>query len=589
MGRDGGENGNDEAPYSGNKVMYSDKENVNILTALLVAHGIRHAVVCPGSRNAPIVHNLNECPNITCHPVTDERSAGFYALGMAQIIRHPVAVCVTSGTALLNLLPAAAEAYYQHVPLVVISADRPAMWIDQQDGQTLPQLDALGRFVSKAVSLPEPSIDEERWYCNRLVNEALLCCQRHGGSPVHLNVPISEPLFTFNVPALPTERVIQQVAATTDVAHCQPLLADVQSAKRPMIVVGQLSNQEARRMALQLCELSTDVVVVYECLGMARHEDASRYPDSPTEGLFPLHIDKVLARMQQVEQYQPDVVVYLGGTLVSKRLKVFLRQSPAAKTWIVNEQGAIYDTFQNLTGVIEGAPYDVLEIILRYVRGEKEKQRLPFESGFRSRWATLIQQVQAQNEHFHPPYSSFRAVKRFFETVSNKGRYILHAANSMSVRLVNHFASEYVFCNRGVNGIDGSLSTAAGCSLVTTQNVYCVIGDLSFFYDQNALWHNLGGNFRVLLLNNGGGVIFKSLPGLKDSTAHQALISAQHHTTACGICQQNNVAYLSAHDEIELENNMNRFVNDNFDRPVVFEVFTSQQQDEQAMNDYKQV
>lgn len=568
---------------------YSDKENVNILTALLVAHGVKHAVVCPGSRNAPIVHNLNDCPNITCHPVTDERSAGFYALGMAQIIRHPVAVCVTSGTALLNLLPAVAEAYYQHVPLVVISADRPVMWIDQQDGQTLPQLDALGRFVSKAVSLPEPSTDDERWYCNRLVNEALLCCQRHGGSPVHLNVPISEPLFTFNVPALPTERVIRQVVATTDVVHCQPLLADVQSAKRPMIVVGQLSNKEARRMALQLCELSTDVVVVYECLGMAYHEDASCYPDSPTEGLNPLHIDKVLVRMQQVEQYQPDVVVYLGGTLVSKRLKAFLRQSPAAKTWIVNEQGAIYDTFQNLTGVIEGAPYDVLEVILRYVRGEKEKQRQPFESGFRSRWATLIHQVQAQNEHFHPPYSSFRAVKRFFETVSHEDRYILHAANSMSVRLVNYFASDYVFCNRGVNGIDGSLSTAAGCSLVTTQNVYCIIGDLSFFYDQNALWHSLGGNFRVLLLNNGGGVIFQSLPGLKDSTAQQTLISAQHHTTAWGICQQNNVAYLSACDEIELENNMNRFVNDNFDRPVVFEVFTSQQQDEQAMNEYKQV
>ena len=568
---------------------YSDKENVNILTALLVAHGVKHAVVCPGSRNAPIVHNLNECPNITCHPVTDERSAGFYALGMAQIIRHPVAVCVTSGTALLNLLPAAAEAYYQHVPLVVISADRPAMWIDQQDGQTLPQLDALGRFVSKAVSLPEPSTDDERWYCNRLVNEALLCCQRHGGSPVHLNVPISEPLFTFNVPALPTERVIKQVAVTTDVVHCQPLLADVQSAQRPMIVVGQLSNQEAQRMALQLCELSTDVVVVYECLGMACHEDAPRYPDSSTEGLSPQHIDKVLARMQQVEQYQPDVVVYLGGTLVSKRLKVFLRQSPAAKTWIVNERGAIYDTFQNLTGVIEGAPHDVLEVILRYVRGEKEKQRLPFESGFRSRWATLIHQVQAQNERFHPPYSSFLAVKRFFEAASHGDKYVLHAANSMPIRLVNHFASDYVFCNRGVNGIDGSLSTAAGCSLVTTQNVYCVIGDLSFFYDQNALWHSLGGNFRVLLLNNGGGVIFQSLPGLKDSTAHQTLVSAQHYTTACGICQQNNVAYLSAHDEIELENNMNRFVNDNFDRPVVFEVFTSQEQDEQAMNDYKQV
>ena len=150
--------------------MYSNKENVNILTALLVAHGVRHAVVCPGSRNAPIVHNLNECPDIQCYPVTDERSAGFYALGMTQCLKEPVVVCVTSGTALLNLAPAVAEAYYQHQSLVVVSADRPAAWIDQLDGQTLPQPDALGRFVRKAVSLPEPHDEEERWYCNRLVH-----------------------------------------------------------------------------------------------------------------------------------------------------------------------------------------------------------------------------------------------------------------------------------------------------------------------------------------------------------------------------------------------------------------------------------
>ena len=139
--------------------MYSNKEQVNILTALLVAHGVRHAVVCPGSRNSPIVHNLNECPDIACYPVTDERSAGFYALGMSQARRQPVVVCVTSGTALLNLAPAVAEAYYQHIPIVVISADRPAAWIDQLDGQTMPQPDALGRFVRKAVSLPEPGFD----------------------------------------------------------------------------------------------------------------------------------------------------------------------------------------------------------------------------------------------------------------------------------------------------------------------------------------------------------------------------------------------------------------------------------------------
>ena len=170
--------------------MYSNKEQVNILTSLLVAHGMRHAVVCPGSRNSPIVHNLNECPDIACYPVTDERSAGFYALGMAQARRQPVVVCVTSGTALLNLAPAVAEAYYQHIPLVVISADRPAAWIDQLDGQTMPQPDALRRFVRKAVSLPEPHDDDTRWYCNRLVNEALIAAQQGGGGPVHINVPI---------------------------------------------------------------------------------------------------------------------------------------------------------------------------------------------------------------------------------------------------------------------------------------------------------------------------------------------------------------------------------------------------------------
>ena len=133
--------------------MYSDKTNVNILTALLLAHGIRHAVVCPGSRNAPIVHNLSQCPDIVCHPVTDERSAAFYALGMTQMLKQPVVVCVTSGTALLNVAPAVAEAYYQHRPLIVVSADRPQAWIDQLDGQTLPQADALGRFVCKAVTV----------------------------------------------------------------------------------------------------------------------------------------------------------------------------------------------------------------------------------------------------------------------------------------------------------------------------------------------------------------------------------------------------------------------------------------------------
>ena len=222
--------------------MYCNKENVNILTALLVAHGIDHAVVCPGSRNAPIVHNLHECPDIQCYPVTDERSAGFYALGMAQALNKSVAVCVTSGTALLNLAPAVAEAYYQHVPLVVISADRPPQWIDQLDGQTLPQPDAMGRFVKKAVTLPEPHDAEEQWYCNRLVNEALIETRHQEDGPVHINVPISEPLFNFSIPVLPSERKIELLQADIPDTTLHHILSAFMQAKKPMLIAGQPMN-----------------------------------------------------------------------------------------------------------------------------------------------------------------------------------------------------------------------------------------------------------------------------------------------------------------------------------------------------------
>jgi 2-succinyl-5-enolpyruvyl-6-hydroxy-3-cyclohexene-1-carboxylate synthase len=217
--------------------MYSSKENVNILTALLVAHGVRHVVVCPGSRNAPLVHNFYVCPELQCYPVTDERSAGFFALGISQATNTAVAVCVTSGTALLNVSPAVAEASFQHRPLVVISADRPQAWIGQLDGQTMPQDNAFGVFVGKCVCLPEVSDDESRWHCNRLVNEALLSMKKKGGIPVHINVPISEPLFDFSTPSLPVERKIEMALPSCHIDEnaIKPLL----DARRPIILIGQ--------------------------------------------------------------------------------------------------------------------------------------------------------------------------------------------------------------------------------------------------------------------------------------------------------------------------------------------------------------
>ena len=491
--------------------MYSSKQNVNILTSLLVAHGIHHAVVCPGSRNAPIVHNLNECPDIQCYPVTDERSAGFYALGMTQALKEPVVVCVTSGTALLNLYPAVAEAYYQHRSLVVVSADRPQQWIDQLDGQTLPQPDALGCFVKKAVSLPEPHDEDTRWYCNRLINEALMV--KHG--PVHINVPITEPLFDFSTPELPKERKIELLPADISNVTLSHVCRMFMQAKRPMLIAGQPMN--------------------------------------------PL-MDEAVVQIGDDVDYIPDFVLYTGGSIVSKRLKHFLRK--AKETWVVNSEGEVTDTFMNLTHVVQGDG----DVVADMVRFNLEEKPHPFVQ----KWEALLAQIRQQVEANEPPYSS-AAVVKYFE--QKRGANIVHYANSMAIRLANTYSKTPVYCNRGVNGIEGSLSTAAGFSCVTDEKVFCVIGDLSFFYDQNALWNqNLRGNLRILLLNNGKGGIFDMLPGLEKSPARDKYVAAEHHATAEGICQQNDIYYQQATTTEEMQRGIDLLLSADFSRPMVLEV-----------------
>ena len=516
--------------------MYSNKENVNILTALLVAHGIKHAVVCPGSRNAAIVHNFNECPDIQCYPVTDERSAGFYALGMALCLCEPVAVCVTSGTALLNVVPAVAEAYYQHVPLVVISADRPPQWIDQLDGQTLPQPDALGRFVKKAVSLPEPTDEEQHWYCNRLVNEALLACANQGCGPVHINVPITEPLFDFSVASLPEERKIEMIPADCTNITLTHICRMFLQAKRPMLIAGQPMN--------------------------------------------PL-MDEAVMLVQDNEEYVPDFVLYTGGSIVSKRVKRFLRK--AKETWVVNREGEVTDTFMNLTHVVQGDP----QVVADMVRFNLEEMPHPFVQ----KWEALLANIRLQVEAYEPAYSQMATVKYLNVQCSTFNVHCsTHYANSTAIRLANIYAKSPIYCNRGVNGIEGSLSTAAGFSIACQDApVLCVIGDLSFFYDQNALWNqNLKGNFRILLLNNGKGGIFNMLPGLEQSPARDRFVAAAHHTSAEGICQQNHVTYLKATNMEEMQKGIASLIHQECDTPMLLEVFTDPSDDQTALQTYYQ-
>ncbi|MDY3852682.1 MAG: 2-succinyl-5-enolpyruvyl-6-hydroxy-3-cyclohexene-1-carboxylic-acid synthase [Prevotella sp.] len=546
--------------------MYSNKDNINILTSLLIAHGIRQVVVCPGSRNAPIVHNLMACGAMECYPVTDERSAGFYALGMAQVQGWGVAVCVTSGSALLNLLPAVAEAYYQGVDLVVISADRPWAWIDQQDGQTLPQPDALRPYTKKAVTIAEPHTAEERWFCNRQVNEALLARYQKRRGVVHINVPLSEPLFDYSVMSLPQERVIEWWDSS-QLSHEQVALwlDKWDSSQRRMIVVGQYPQQKLDTGLLSALE--EEAVVVSESLSDA--------------GGIKL-ADEVLAVTDDWKDYQPDFVLYIGGAVVSKRLKQLLRQSAASYQCVVNAEGEIYDTFMHLQAVLSTDANEVLRILCERESNENGQLKGLFDEVKRQQgmanylrlWRDSEAKERMKMKESQPDFSAPACVKYLEEQLAKvEYPYAVHYANSSAIRFSNRYATRYSYCNRGVNGIEGSLSTAAGMSVVTSKMVFCIIGDLSFFYDQNALWNqNLRGNLRIVLFNNGGGDIFRNVKGMPADDIRDKLVMASHQTTAQGICQQHDIVYRQATDGEEMKAAIHQLLMIESNRPMVLEI-----------------
>lgn len=559
--------------------MYSNKENVNILTSLLLEYGVSDAVVCPGSRNAPIVHNLSVCEAIRCRPVTDERSAAFYALGLAIATRRPTVVCVTSGSALLNVMPAVAEAAYQHVPLVVISADRPQQWIDQLDGQTIPQSDALGRFVRKAVQLPEPHNDEERWLCRRLVNEAMHLATCRQGAPVHINVPISEPLFEFGTEQLPQLSRFNNIkrAAIKDASMDMP--DAFHNATRPMIVIGQLAHGTVSHETIR--SLSEKYVVMSEPLSnpsyMTIHfDEAIRYIVSDNSSINDDEDDKTA--------YYPDYVIYVGDTLVSKPARRFLRNAKAPSCLITPDAADIHDPLMTLTDIVECDTDSINALLASLCDAPDTDERCRFHD----RWQSFLDAYAAHADAYAPEYSQMATVKYFEEQLADLDIDIcVHYANSSAVRLACIYAQHYIWCNRGVNGIEGSLSTAAGFSLATHDMTVCVIGDLSFFYDQNALWNsNLRGNLRIILLNNRGGGIFRQLPGLSDSPAADDLVMASHENTAQGICTQNDIGYMSAKNMDEMQIGVVTLLTRESERPMLLEVFTDSNDDVKALEKY---
>ena len=479
-------------------MLTSDRNTLELL-ALLTAHGITELVLCPGSRNAGIVHSALDCGKFNCHPVTDERSAGFYAIGLAQATGMPAAVVVTSGSALANLYPAACEAYYQRVPVIFISADRPAEWIGQMDGQTMVQPGALGPDIP-SYSLPQGK--ESLWHANRLINEAILECTHRTCKPVHINIPVSEPIYDFTQQCLPDVRKIVRIAGLDD--RNIGLLAEMALAcKRAILLAGQMPACMAGTLDIK----GADMTVVAENLSNLSPRDYTNSYDVDWDRMQPL-----------------DLVVTTGGHLTDKRMKEWMRRNPPRQHWHVSEDGKIADLFRCQTVAIEAPCREFLRSVPLYGR----HAGLPVR---KSAASPIIDRL-------------------FGKLPSNAA---VHLANSTTVRASQlSSTTATICCNRGINGIEGCMSTAVGYAAANPDSpVFLIIGDLAFFYDQNALWNvDLPANLHILLINNGGGAIFDTLP-LPDDRLSRRYIQASHHVTARAAAMEYGIRYLD--DESQMD------------------------------------
>jgi 2-succinyl-5-enolpyruvyl-6-hydroxy-3-cyclohexene-1-carboxylate synthase len=525
------------------------------MAEICVRKGIRKAVICPGSRSAPLNFAFGLHPDIQSFSIVDERVAGFMALGMAQQSGLPSVLICTSGTAGLNFAPALTEAYYLQIPLLVLTADRPAELIDQADGQTIRQREMYGKHCKAAYELPlDYENIESQKYIERIVSEAINCALSEPKGPVHINCPFREPFYPESEDQIRYDsklKIIEQWENEKSLSETsiQALRNEWQQAERVWIVGGQADLNPT--LCKQLDSLSLPVFADI-ISNLHPLQQKMRYQD-----LF-LAQEKALPS-------PPDLLITFGMSLVSKNLKNYLRKNKAKQHWHLQTEGIAADTFHALTKVIPVKPLYFFEKVISPAEVSETQKKYTQE------WLRIDQKVEAVISHFfdHQPFSEMEAVYRLMQVLPANS--CLHLANSMSVRYANvlHFpekkaadqGSIRIYSNRGTSGIDGCLSTAIGHALVDDAPHFVILGDLSFFYDRNALFHQyLPPNLHILVLNNQGGGIFNMIQGPKRIEKAASFFLTPHHRTVHWMAQESELPYFSASDRFSFESNLRQWL-----------------------------
>lgn len=558
--------------------IFSTIPSAQLIVELCVHNGIEHVVISPGSRNAPLTISFANHPNIKAYSIVDERCAAFFALGMTQRFNAPVAVVCTSGSALLNYYPAVSEAFYSNLPLVVISADRPPHLIDIGDGQTIRQPDVFKNHILYSANLKgdfHNSEDQSLLEFNAEETHQALQTAIWNQGPVHINAPFDEPLYhktdklSITIPALTSLHPIQTQLETSDFTKAW------NSAAKKLVLVGVNLDEQINDEVLQLLSQDPSVIVMTEITSNISDKN------------FFTNIDSILAPIESEEHtealfkaLQPDMLITFGGLVVSKKIKKFLRRFQPKQHFHIDPREA-NDTFFCLTQHFETTVngfFDEVKASLEQV-----------ESFYFEKW----NQVRLKTLDFRRTYkdeigfTDFAFYYSLFENLPQDE--IVHFANSSSIRYANLFDSRReikAFANRGTSGIDGSTSTAIGYAVASQEPTTLVTGDLSFFYDSNALWNNyIPKNFKIVLLNNAGGGIFRILPGNKNEDYFADYFETTHELDAKHLCDMYKIQYAKAHDLAEVDRELPLFFERN-DRPQLIEIFTPRLENDKVLLAY---
>ncbi len=553
--------------------MTSDKKNVSLLADIFVKKGLSDIIISPGSRNAPIVNTFAERKEIKALSIIDERSAGFFALGMAQQTGKAVAVACTSGSAPLNYAPAIAEAYYQKIPLLILTADRPPEMIDQGDGQTIRQKGVFANYIKASYELPVVVNDPATFQiAEQVINSAIDKTMFPEPGPVHINIPLREPLYgttdskVFGE-SFPTFKETDPISKET----IDDFAKRWNTSKRIMLIAGQMKPDSILKSRLATLSKLDNVVILTETTSNLYNE---RFVDC---------IDNVVSTIveKDAKKFQADLVVSFGGQVVSKMIKKYVRLNPPADHWHISESGEQMDTFFSLTGFAPLKPGEFFRLMSKQIKN--------VDSDYAKNWADRFEKVKSSRKNYllKVPWSDLRVFELLLTEMPGESN--LHLGNSTPVRYSQLFGCQTKFIyhsNRGVSGIEGQISSAAGAAFINPKINTIITGDLGFLYDSNALMnHNLTPNLKIIVINNGGGGIFRYIPGPDRSPHLDKYFATNHNWKADKIAETFDVKYFSASNEKELMKALAAFYSD-MPRPAILEIFTPSEINAKVLKEY---